>query len=414
MNSLSVSKYDLSVVPGLSDMVTNNSSAPLQSILKLNKMECRTANNAAYNVIRYDKSLLAIDLIPTYGLCRSIIVNHDGKIVGFAPPKGLHAETFIKNYPMPNDNIVAQEFIEGTMVNVFFDPSLGVSGGWEISTRNTVGATSVFYKTSYSEKKTFRDMFLDAALYSSLDINKLNPAFSYSFVLQHPDNRIVVPFKHPALYLVAMYRIDGLNVEIYNIDQGVKDFFSYTKVNFPKQYEFEQYSELVEKYASPNTPYTVLGVIIYNKVTGERTKIRNPVYEQVRGLRGNQPKLQFQYLTLRHEGKVKDYLKYYPENKKEFSEFRDNIHLFTEALYANYVSCYIKKEKPLKEFPEKFRTHMYNLHQKYLTDLREQKLFITNTMVQKYVNELAPSLLMYCLNYDMRKRNVDLIKAEAE
>jgi hypothetical protein len=46
-----------------------------------------------------------------------------------------------------------------------------------------------------------------------------------------------------------------------------------------------------------------------------------------------------------------------------------------------------------------------------MDDLREKQQFITNTIVQKYVNELQPSLLMYCLNFQMRKRNVDTIAA---
>jgi hypothetical protein len=152
--------------------------------------------------------------------------------------------------------------------------------------------------------------------------------------------------------------------------------------------------------------------MLHNIATGERAKIRNPVYEQVRNLRGNQPKLQYQYLSLRKEGKVGEFLKFYPENKKEFSAFRDQVHLFTETLFNNYVACYIKKEKPLREYPEKYRTHMYNIHQKYINELKESKQFVTNTFVQKYVNELHPSLLMFCLNHDLRKRNVDRIAAE--
>jgi hypothetical protein len=44
-----------------------------------------------------------------------------------------------------------------------------------------------------------------------------------------------------------------------------------------------------------------------------------------------------------------------------------------------------------------------------MNELREKNLFVTNTVVQKYVNELHPSLLMYCLNFHMRKRNIDNI-----
>jgi len=239
----------------------------------------------------------------------------------------------------------------------------------------------------------------------------------WSFVLQHPENRIVVPFSKPQLYLVGVYEIindcDKVVVNSYD-SSDFKTFFSQlgTTVKFPEIYQFNNYSELIEKYGSMNTSYDIVGIVIHNKISGERTKIRNPVYEQVRNLRGNQPKLQYQYLCLRREGKVKDFLKYYPENKYEFSTFRDQVHLFTNTLYSNYVSCYMKKEKPLIEFSEQYRTHMFNIHQRYMNELKDKKLYVTNTVVQKYVNELHPSLLMYCLNYQMRKRNIDTIVAD--
>jgi hypothetical protein len=57
---------------------------------------------------------------------------------------------------------------------------------------------------------------------------------------------------------------------------------------------------------------------------------------------------------------------------------------------------------------------MFNLHQKYLNELREKKQIINSIVVQKYVNEMQPSLLMYCLNFQMRKKNVDTIAVEME
>jgi hypothetical protein len=161
-----------------------------------------------------------------------------------------------------------------------------------------------------------------------------------------------------------------------------------------------------------NTPYNILGVVLNNLKTGERSKIRNPVYEQVRELKGNQPKLQYQYLVLRHEGRVNEYLTYYPETKKQFSQFRDQIHLFTKTLLSNYISCYIKKEKPFIDYPHQYRNHMFKLHQLFLNELREQKLFVNSTFVIKYVNSLHPSQQMFSLNYPMRKRNIDFNTCE--
>jgi len=406
-------RYILSNITGFNEIL--NDDPTNCEILKLNKIQSRTSNASAYKVIRYDKNMLCVDLVPIYGLCRSIIINSNNKVVGFSPPKSIPSETFIQKYKCHDPCVVLEQFIEGTMINVFWDGTLGETGGWEISTRNTVGATSSFYKIKNA--KTFREMFFEATYENNLQFTDLDKKYCYSFVVQHPENRIVVPFKKPQLYLVAVYSINNENNNIYvdTLDtQQFKDFFRSTTVMFPEIYKFDTYSDLIETYASMNTRYDCVGVMLHNKITGERSKIRNPVYEEVRNLRGNQPKLQYQYLCLRKEGKVREFLKFYPENKPEFSDFRDRVHLFTNTLFSNYIACYVKKEMRLKDFSQQYRTHMFNLHQKFINELRDKKLFITNTIVQKYVNELHPSLLMYCLNLQIRKRNIDAIVAESK
>ena len=50
---------------------------------------------------------------------------------------------------------------------------------------------------------------------------------------------------------------------------------------------------------------------------------------------------------------------------------------------------------------------MFNIHQIYITQLKEQKLHVNNAVVINYVNGVHPSLLMFCLNFHMRKKNTD-------
>jgi hypothetical protein len=411
---MQISRYTLSNIPGFNSIIHDDDES---NISNLNKIESKTMSNAKYSVISYNKNELAEDLIPIYGLCRSVIINSQKEVVSFSPPKSISSYGFIKNYDESLQGITAEEFVEGTMINLFWDKTIGLSGGWEIATRNTPRAICSFFKDDNT--KTFKDMFLQAVELNNLDLNMLNPFYCYSFVLQHPDNRIVVPFKKPQLYLVGIYSIEQIDKNIIVDSFEPRELIKFSleisncTVKFPEVYKFTTYSELIEKYASMNTSYDIVGVVLHNRVTGERSKIRNPVYEQVRNLRGNQPKLQYQYLCLRKEGNVSQFLKFYPENKKKISNFRDQIHLFTNTLFDNYKACYIKKEKQLKAFSEQYRTHMFNIHKLYLNDLREKKQFITSSIVQKYVNELHPSLLMYSLNFQMRKRNVDTIVADS-
>ena len=316
-----MSVYNLTEIPEFARLLKN--TAPTDGVAKveennyIHSTNYSTKSNEQYIIVRYDKKMLPSNSISKYGLFRSVIINSVGHVVCFSPPKSIPSDKFMEMYPLQTDskeddtsktnkNISAQEFIEGTMINVFFDPSVGLTGCWQIATRSTVGADVTFYKGA---TKTFNNMFMEACTANNLFINTLNPHFCYSFVLQHPGNRIVVPFSRPQLYLVDVFQIinAGESVKVYS--QKMSDVKQYgywglTAIRFPETYEFASYTELIEKFASPNTPYNILGVVVRNLDTNERMKIRNPIYEEVRHLRGNQPKMQYQYLCLRQAGKA--------------------------------------------------------------------------------------------------------------
>ena len=370
-----------------------------------NKKSYTTLTNESYKIIGYNKPVFKVD---TYGLIRSIIINSNNKVVCFSPSKSLPHDQFIKKYAELNENIIAEEFIEGTMINVFW-----TGDKWEFATRNTVGAEVVFYKTAPIQK-TFRTMFLEAAKENNLNIELLDKSLCYSFILQHPGNRIVIPFSSPQLYLIAIYEIVYANDSIDSttsifIHQKKRELNQHTLIKTPIEYKFTSYEEL-DQYANMNTSYKIMGVMIHNSSTGERCKLRNPSYEQVRNLKGNHPNIQYQYLSLRQNGKLASFLHYYPEHSKDFNYFKDNLHLFTNALYQNYISCYIKKEKPLLEYPEEYRTNMFNLHQKYLNELKLANSYISKSIVIDYVNNMPVGLQMYLLNYNVSKRYLDFYK----
>jgi len=409
--------YNLSNIPNFNNIISRNNenSENSENNKYIKVISITTKNNESYKLIKYDKTILNNDLIEVYGLLRSVILNKNNNIIGFSPVKSINSEIFINKYPILDDNIIAEEFVEGTMINVFYDD---VIQGWKISTRNNIDAEVYFYKQENSKTKTFKIMFDEALKENNLNLNNLNKKYSYSFVLQHPDNIIVVPFNKPQLYCVGVYEIKLVdnNIIVYSFPFYLKDdtIWNNTTIKFPEIYNLKSYNELIDKYASINTPYHILGVVLKNITNGLRTKIRNPIYEEVRQLRGNQPKLQYQYLILRNQGKITDFLKFFPNNKKQFSVFREQIHFFTKNLHQNYIDCFVKHNNPLNSYSPQYKTHMFKLHEIYLNDLMKKKSYVSLNIVINYVNKLHPSLLMYSLNYNMRKRIINLAVCESE
>jgi len=389
---IDMSKVVLNIMPNIK----------VKSILKKYKQipgeEIGSSRDVKWLMMQYHKQSLCYDNYATLGLFRSVL--SDGiKICCYSPPKSVPFSTISStNYA----EYELEELVEGTMINLFWN---AYKDDWEIATKGNVGGDYKFFK---DVEKTFRVMFLEAMLAQDLEFEHFNSKICYSFVLQHPENRIVVPFKHRRVILVAMYIIDGLDVIVLN-----KRDCTIPNILFPEKiYQYTGYSgtsweDLNNYFNNMDLDYSISGVNIYNKRTGLRGKIRNPTYEYVRRLKGNSTKIQYQYYSLRKLGKVGEFLKYYGEYNTTFFNMRSDVHLFTHQLWLNYMSCYVKKQKPLLEFKKKFRNHMFQLHQIYLNDLLELGHYISKEIVIKYINSLEPAKLMYSINYDLRQQAIE-------
>ena len=367
-------------------------------------------------IIRYKKDNITPNNIYDYGLFRSIVT--DGhNILSFSPPKSINLDKLI-NISKEGD-IECLEYVEGTMINMYFDTK------WKIATRSNIGAE---FKFNFDSNLNFREMFLEAFSNQGLEFDMFSKKYSYSFVLQHPENRIVVPFSKANIILTNIYEFDNssncekksvIEIDIFKED---KDWISQDNsklIKYPRKMtailEKEDLTITdIKNMVYSGLDYTIQGAVFVNRKLGIRSKIRNQNYENVRELKGNSPKLQYQYYNLRNFGKVKDYLKYYPEHIEKFTNMRLQLHKWTLELWNNYFKCYVKKEKPLKQFPFEYRTHMYQLHRIYINDLCPEKKNVNKKVVVNYVNDLAPDYLMSSINYPLKQLKLREKKMEIE
>jgi hypothetical protein len=389
------------------------------------------------------------------GLIRSVVVNKENKVVSFSPPKCISYDDFIEKYPVYNENIIVEELVEGTMIQLFWD---SYDCKWEIATKSSIGG----YNINTFSKMSFRDMFFDSLKEMNLSLDMFNHKYCYSFVLQHPKNHIVFDIVKPQLYLLYVYNInhvynvcddiyddisspvsgiEEINIHVHHLINSVDfnakiDFSKDCKIKYPIQFllnENMSYKDIFNYFYNHsydlNMVYSTMGFVLYNNVTGERCKIRNPYYEHMHNINGMQSKLLYKYLIFRYQNNENQFIQFYKNKdgyggnggnggtggtgnndndngtdiKSKVDVFKTKIHSFTNILLIHYIDCFINKSKSLASYPPQYKSHMYELHNMYLKELKPNKRIIDIRTVMLYVNNLHPSKLIYSLIYKKSK-----------
>ena len=121
-----------------------------------------------YTIVRYDKSLIdmkKMENASTIGNIRSVIFSKSGKLVCYSPPKSIQWEEFRYSEYYFAQQPLFEEYVEGTMINMFWDE---YCQSWEFATKNTIGCKKAFQcidflqtQPSIQPPKTFEDMFLE-------------------------------------------------------------------------------------------------------------------------------------------------------------------------------------------------------------------------------------------------------------
>ena len=396
-----------------------------------------------YTHIRYKKENLekSDENGNYYSDYKSVITNKNDDVVSYAIPRSIEMELFMEENPAAD--CVVEEFVEGTMVSLFYDPSseklyvpeleqlIGSDNrgnqGWNISTRASIGAKNSFYRSfDGSITSSFATLFIDCAKQSELDLSQLNKNMCYNFVIKHVDNKVVNTIRANSLYIIGVYEIkknDNNRFTINNVHSTCETtMLSHAKINKPSVFDSEgifDWDDLHERYnfigqetcnvfeynMQNNT--VLMGYIIKNERTGRHTKLRNPVYDYMRTLRGNQPKLEHHYLALRQDKKVQEFIHVFPEYKDAFDGFLQKIVEYTQELNRLYIQLNVTKKAEFKDIGYEYRNHINAIHYKYRTELRDKGQSLQTNDFIEYVNALHPSQLMFALNFKKRKQRAN-------
>jgi hypothetical protein len=411
--------------------------------------------NEVFYTLKYDRAKLTDEQYETVGRLRSVVFDKNGRICCVAPPKMLTLTDDLKKAEVNSVNsvLIAEELVEGVMANLFWHAD---TARWYIATKSCVGEVSFDHilqaeaeaqaqaqaasnadeaaaaaAAAGDSSKGFQRLAVPEILRRRIcevlslltgGLDAIPKHYCYSLVIQHPKNQIVNTISVPRLYLVAVYEISvhGTEVDAVNVTRVDRDIFSGnfggsvshmpstltcvledTDTSASATFNPHTVEDYIKMYASTETRSGSLpGIVFVDKDTGFCYKQRNPVYEGIKKRKGVEKKLMAQYLQLRKDRAIDEYLKYHPQHSRTFSQFRDRLHDYTQRLYDGYIEHYVKKNaKPLKEYDRELKTHMYKLHYDvYLATMKSSGVFVTKHAVIDYVNQLAPAQQLACLS----------------
>jgi hypothetical protein len=339
--------------------------------------------NAPFALIRYQKGVSNFS-VPHVKVFRSVVWNIEThRPVSVTPFKSETGESLptIESY-------VTETFMDGVLIGQYWD---GTS--WKIHTRSTLGATCRYYSTTTSFNTWVEELMTPDL------VAKLDPTVCYSWILQHPENRIVCYVGSPRLILVGAHRIeaDGTIVPLLRADLELLNTF------LPNSHAFSSIAAMQSRLLEWNDRYrhNFQGFVFRDVATGRRWKIRTEAYTKARLLRDNNPRSDYVWLNHWKAKTLSDYLDIYPEERLQARTILARWKQITFDLFNIYNDKFKSRSSP--EVPQKFRGILHHMHLHYYNVLKPENKTLTLPEAIQWMNERNVPLMLHLINYELRE-----------
>ena len=351
-------------------LLSNHSNATLDFLSSQDGGNFRVIGSDRYRVVRYDKKATDMSSVAAKWMRSTVWDSAANLPVCVSPPKAEKGEI----PPSNSTPLVVQDFVDGTMINVV----VPAEGEPFIASRSQIGATGNFYS-----QRSFADLFTDALKEQGMSLpgkevfknvfGSATKVHSYfvSFVLQHPEHRIVSRVSAPTLYAISMgcvYKDGSVTMEEITPESlvfGNLAVKSYPVTGFKTDADSSSFMSSLQK----NKGWFWQGLTFKGK-DGSRWRMRNANYMTLRALRGSEALPLDRWLRLRSNGLVMEYLKHYSEERDIFWNFEQTFRSLTNEVYNGYVDVHKAHTKKLVDFPKNISPCIFRLHAHYLEHLK--------------------------------------------
>lgn len=255
---------------------------------------------------------------------------------------------------------------------------------WFTATTKCIDAKNSFWSSDHS----FNDLFWE--IFDKDFMSVLDPEFTYTFLLIHRDNRIVV--KHKFNNLIYVNRINNkTQIEDYTnyfykdtpkrTIRRTKEINGYT-INFP-----------LDDYFLPNKRGIIVKFLVNNYWMSYQYDFSD--YSKIKQIRGNVPLISSRYLELLSNPETLSQLEYYySENKFLFTAIKHQLEKLYKEVHQLYFNSHVKHNITIYEAHPFFQT-LRQLHGQF----KKTEQPITLEDVKNKINSLDKNVIKKLLGW---------------
>lgn len=348
---------------------------------------------------------------------RSVVYSTESGCVLHASQPRRKADSSVVIGSLKKKNWIASQYIDGTMISVFWNPS---TSEWVLSSRSKIHAACKFMSD-----RLFRELFCDT-LSCSLDefLSRLDTDHSYTFVLCHPENKHVIMCDTPKIYLTQILRTvqvmkeDDSNESVCTplsfdaveniakkldvlspvmVDIGDSDETFHEKCRHCIVEEYPCGLMLTPSHENENTHW-------------ERIRILSASYDNCLKLRGNTPSVQTNIIRLWAQDPngdlLRDYEEAYPLEKDDVLNTVRLINESANDLELFYKNRHVRKTMEHTDLPHWTRKPIWDIHGMYL----RERNYINKSRILEYFRTINPTFL----NRMLKNREKEITKDRRE
>ena len=344
------------------ELITNLKQRDIKVIIEENNLKyIEDSDNKNIFLLKYDKdkSDLKSNLVRQ---CRGIILEKNtNKIVAYGLDKMNDCNELDDDLDL--SDIKVEDAIDGTQLRLYY------YNKWVLTTARCIDG----YKSKWNYVKTYGKLYEDVKHLINYDI--LDKNNTYTFILRHIENRIVENVVVNELYHI--HTRSNITLEELDIDIGVKK---------PKIYSFKCLKELKDELNIMT--FESMGYVI--NIDSKKYMFKTNEYEYVRELKGNNYSIDYNYLELKKNNRLEEYLFFFPEYDEYFKNTESKIVNIVKNIHNLYITRFIKKTITNNDIDKMYKHIIYNLHKGFL-ETKEPTTFYS---VNNYLDTLTPGYLI--------------------